>query len=70
MECRDYAPVLPVEPVRIVAFKDDSHIYLDTGAANVLLGDTVDASAANAGDSELASNTEIEIFDEFEIGPR
>jgi hypothetical protein len=65
LECRDYAPVLPVEPVRIRAFKDDSKIYLDTGAATVLLGDTVDASASNAGDSELASNTEIEIFDEF-----
>jgi len=54
------------EPVRIRCFKDASQVWLDTGdPASVWLGDVVEASAANAGQSTFGSDTFCEIYDEF-----
>ena len=53
-----------VEPVRIVVSKPDGkNVSLDTGGANVAIGDVVTATAATAGRSELDSDSLARIFD-------
>lgn len=61
--CQDNAIIS--DPVRIVAkSKDGSKVLLDTGSpANVNVGDVVDIVAANAGFSQLESETNVEIYD-------
>jgi hypothetical protein len=50
-------------PVRVVVTdKDEVYQYLDTGAANVSLGDTVDVAAAAGGRDDLKAESMVKIY--------
>lgn len=51
------------QPVRIRVTDGGSKTYLDTNLADVMKGDVVTASAANAGTNEFGSGTFVEVFD-------